>query len=330
MGRDVPETTGCEAGDGRAEEMCEALGGVLPEGLEGNSSGDGWKAYLLSGTARPGDTFAEGGSGDNPGTNTEPETPTMTTEELQAFADAHCLYTASRGTGCTGILNADGTISVCEDYNGTVDEVSGECAVTTEGAYEAVYNPDGTKKYQYVCTALDNGHCYWGTFQNYNTDGSYTQKIRRCAGAAAISKDSTCPNGQYSMYGYDSTYDSHQNMTSQFQCSSVNSSGQCTAYSYMETSTRSYDGNTQLGHVNYQCASISGTTCNNYNATSADYKTSEGTNIIGCYNSAGNSRAGNADGTCPSGYSWKQFNNKTKQHKTCSSYASINWATASC
>ncbi len=55
LSKNFPNTTWCEAGDTRAEEMCVALGGVLPDGLTGNSSGtDGWKAYLLSGDSTGG------------------------------------------------------------------------------------------------------------------------------------------------------------------------------------------------------------------------------------------------------------------------------------
>ena len=50
-------TTMCEAGDDRANELCVALGGqVLPDG-SGNSQGDDFTAYLLSGRYGDEDTF---------------------------------------------------------------------------------------------------------------------------------------------------------------------------------------------------------------------------------------------------------------------------------
>ena len=61
--KNFADTTWCEAGDEQAESMCIALGGIIPDGLEGNSGSDAdWTAYLLSGQAKAGDTFAEAGA----------------------------------------------------------------------------------------------------------------------------------------------------------------------------------------------------------------------------------------------------------------------------
>ena len=105
--KNFPDTTWCEAGDEQAEDVCKGLGGILPEGLTGNSSGqEGWKAYLLSGQARAGDMFAGSGedsgdngddTGDEPGTNTEPQTPPTP----QCEGDQPANITAS-GSGATG------------------------------------------------------------------------------------------------------------------------------------------------------------------------------------------------------------------------------------
>ena len=329
-----PDTAWCEAGDEQAEDLCVSLGGVLPEGVTGNSSGqeDNWKAYLLSGQAQAGDSFASAGGGDDNNGEGEgsanTDTPTiakMSAEEAQAFADSGCWDSQ----GCVGIANDDGTVSVCYKTRGKVTE-EGKCVGKGTGDfYEIVYNADGTKKRSAVCSYMSGTTCYAGNFNSYNADGSYTQKYRSCANQAAINNDGSCSNEQYDG-ARDEGYNSRSAQISYFPCSAVGTDGQCTVYSSMYTVDRSYDGNTS-GSIGYKCSSISGTTCNNYNPTNASKEFSDGSwNEVRCWNSSGGHQTGNSDGTCPQGgYSWKS-KNSAGQTTTCTSYSTIDWENATC
>ena len=179
--------------------------------------------------------------------------------QLQALAAAQCPANQTRYV-CT-IKN--GAVSQCDTNRGTINE-QGECVSngTTYGQYETVYNPDGTAKQRYTCSAVSSGHCFHGSVYDY---AAGTGKERRCADKAAISKDATCANG-YELGGYDYTFDSHQDATDRNYCAAVNEQGVCTAYGSMYHYDFIYDLSGNLaGNPQHSCTSISGTKCLKWN-----------------------------------------------------------------
>ena len=120
--KNFPDTTWCEAGDEQGDGLCMALGGVIPDNIEGNSGSDAdWTAYLLSGEAVG--SFAGSGEGSNSGSTT-PTVQKMSAEQAQAMADEKCQNSSS---GCVGIANDNGTVTVCENANAYVDATTGTC-----------------------------------------------------------------------------------------------------------------------------------------------------------------------------------------------------------
>ncbi len=160
-----PDTIWCEAGDERAESLCVALGGEMPEGLTGNSSGqDSWKAYLLSGQAREGDSFAEGSGegGDNndeSGTNTESQTPTCSGEQ-----PANITANKSGATGTAKCVNGQW---VYEWKGGTEYSTERGSCVDEEKPYAcagSVYSGLSA-----TCTAWSENGCAYNNFTGVNS-----------------------------------------------------------------------------------------------------------------------------------------------------------------
>ena len=277
--KNFPDTTWCEAKDTHAEEMCQALGGQFVEG--GSSSGsstdanadNNWKAYLLSGTAREGDSFAEAGSGGSGTGTSSTNTPVVLDEatlaKLQEIVDNCSSY-------YTCFINeAKGTVTKCSNSSGQVLP-SGECVPTVSGSfYKYEYNADGKEVAGYACNAMTDDTCtqYQARYKKYNSDKSYTLTQRVCnGGVIPASPSGTCSNGQYTEASYgssgnqDQTLDSHGRYTTRNICiaSSIGTDGTCGAYSEMSKYDQTYDENgNHLNTVTHTCTSIkpNSTTC---------------------------------------------------------------------
>ena len=234
-----PDTTWCEAGDERAEEMCVALGGVIPTGVTGNSSGqDGWKAYLLSGQAYEGDSFVSVGEGGN----SEPATPTCSGEQPAAInapngatGTATCVngqwkyqwtggqvYSANYPSGTTTVCNSGSTAYACagSEYRGLYNECSaaaeGGCAGSTfSGDYTWCYGDatDGCAGSTYSgvyanCQALKTNACGDSIF-NGQQSRCIGQFANGCAGSSFLAGSYCQASARYGCdgvkYGEDPT-----------------------------------------------------------------------------------------------------------------------------
>lgn len=132
-----PDTTMCEAGDERTNELCIALGGeTLPGG--GNSLGNtAWTAYLLTGNLRDGDKFTT--STDNG--NEEDENNNST------CPDNSVCNAENEITSCTnGYTLKDGVCSVCDIENAAV------CSATS---YRATSCQNGLCVKDGACVSCD-------------------------------------------------------------------------------------------------------------------------------------------------------------------------------
>ncbi len=101
-------TTMCEAGNTRANELCQALGGEsLPEN-SGNSQGDDYTAYLLTGTYGDGDSFtATDDTGNSEGTESSSEPVTIPVTSTSACGSSD-IYTG-QPIACNEFWFEDGT-----------------------------------------------------------------------------------------------------------------------------------------------------------------------------------------------------------------------------
>jgi len=238
--KNFADTTWCEAADEQAESMCIALGGIIPDGLEGNSGSDAdWTAYLLSGEAVG--SFAGSGEGSNSGSTT-PTVQKMSAEQAQAMADEKCMNSSS---GCVGIANDNGTVTVCENENAYVDAATGACIGKQEEIYANVYDADGNLKQTEYCISRywyeDFFRCKASQFITYTDEGNKKIQSRSCEyGLDNLLSMGVCLGGKYSNDNYDGVYDSAGGFwRSRYVCETVDSTGVCTRYSSMtEQKTR--------------------------------------------------------------------------------------------
>ena len=193
------DTTMCEANNDTANELCQALGGEEVAG--GNSSGeDSWKAYLLSGQLRGGDSFSEVGSNSGEGGD-DPQTP-------QCEGDAPSDVTAST-SGATGTATCVNGKWVYEWTGGKVysewyetcnsgDTEYGCAGATFSGVASgckgnAINGCAGSTFSGDSSNCLAEG-CVDSTFSGFSSE-CYGKAANVCAGSTFSGKESHC-------YGY--------------------------------------------------------------------------------------------------------------------------------
>ena len=198
--KNFADTTWCEAGDERAEAMCVALGGVIPDGVSGNSGMDAdWTAYLLSGQVGDGDSFAEAG------TNSGTDTPAATCNEADKPSDISPTQT-NPATGTATCVNGHWK------YQWTGGKVYGTHyeSWTTVCTGDPAYECAGAefKGYFNQCDATQEGGCASSTFSGRAlckgdavdgcAESTFSGKYSTCEGNAANSCVDSTFSGDYS------------------------------------------------------------------------------------------------------------------------------------
>ena len=227
------DTTMCEAGDDRANELCQALGGQPVTG-GGNSLGStDWTAYVLSGTLGAGDHF-------------------MTPEEkIQAIVEEKC-----PSGNCTWFSDDNNeTVTIClagsilrngDCYaNETCTCPPGMSACVCAIPYKQVYDQNGRRLSISICTSSSSStnSCTSTSVSSYtyNEDGSFNSHDRSCTGRV--------PNCTGARGGYDRVWSASNQRLSEYTCTAY-----CAAYSAMQE--WNYDNGTKTR----TCTQINGKT----------------------------------------------------------------------
>ena len=341
-----PGNIHCEAlkDDVQANEICTSLGGEYIPG----SLTDGYKTYVLSGTY--GDTdqlptplseikarICAGISAEN--CIVDEENGTVTAYECGNSISYQEGNTPKEGAGCkiTVYKNGVETRSTHICANGATLGNSG-CIPTGKGYYEYAYDENGKKLEEKRCYGYSGG-CNEAAFWDYNPDGSYNFKNRKCSSGLINTETGVCQNGYE--YAQDNTYDGiHSNATSAMYCdkTAVNTStGECEKYTSGMKWTWIGDMS-ENSRISSKCTEFSDTTCIQwYNDSGELHSPGSAPKQIVCCNSAGACGGGliTSEGVCPD--HWRTIaiganpNGSSKiEDCTNNSQEGVNWETFTC
>ena len=323
----------CEAkaaADEENEEVWLCRDALQGQEVAGSVQGTGYRTFRLTGQA--GDSFAEGGSGDNndePGGNSEPGVnPQALAAKLQTVANEKC----PEGSGYECIINSNGTVSRCYTLGAQI--IDGECIPKTNGYdFETIFDEDGNRVQNYWCNESSAGKCTALAVDSLLDNGKWAHNIVKCSNNQPITKDLTCPTGNYSEREYviKNQYSQRESATACWG-SDINAEGACTTYTHMSKRDNTYTDVNNNGYVTKKCMSVSGLTCanDNYQPTSAYYVTYDGskrlTYDVTCGGTIG------TDGSCSSGWSAKLYTNgKVTGNASCgNSKDNVDWTTGTC
>ena len=195
------------------------------------------------------------------------------------LTERFCTNRDSSGN-CTA-YQASSSYDYTYDANGNM-LTQRQCNLVTSSGICAWYDASNGKSYDYTYDAngnkLTQRQCSGGSFNTsnctaYKASGSYDYtydangNMRIPRNCSSMDSNGNC--AAYSNDGYDSTYDANGNMLTQRYCSSVDSSGNCTAYGGTSYNYMYDENGKKIAYQYCSGSSVNTTTgeCTAYNGT---------------------------------------------------------------